>query len=266
MPLRFTITDYTTNPAGDSTVVNEPVGWDSTTLRLKRDKNWRGFFDFADDSYNQMQWHGAAMAILKDAYDTFGLDANCELKVEYACSETDSYTTVYLGKFAFARYSYVCADYCYVECGVDNANCLMTFRNRYDQKVDLDSLAPFDENSCGETFSLTNVYMVFTYTDTFTVYSNTIPNSHIGQWLTISNTTFNNRTVKITNITYSGANTLITVDALMSLELGAYGDLKSFCLGPYSALGKEIVLPAKKLLRENKWEIANTVRNYTDTV
>ncbi len=268
MPLKFTITDYTTNPAGDSTVVNEPVGWDSTTLRLKRDKNWRGFFDFADDSYNQMQWHGAAMAILKDAYDTFGLDANCELKVEYACSETDSYTTVYLGKFAFARYSYVCAGYCYVECGVDNANCLMTFKNRYDQKVDLDNLNAFD--SLCDTITVTGVTVDFLAhvgtTTTINVYSYVFLTSLAGQWLVIKGTTGNNGYYLINSATTISGDTVLTVEGLIPLGTGIVCDLLTGCLQPYKGLGKEIILPAKKLLRENNWEIADTVRYYTDDV
>ena len=29
MPLKFTIIDYTTDPAGEQTVIDEPVGWDA---------------------------------------------------------------------------------------------------------------------------------------------------------------------------------------------------------------------------------------------
>ena len=51
MIFKFTITDYTTNPSGTSTIVDEPIGYDTVAMRLKRDTRWHGFFDFWDDSY-----------------------------------------------------------------------------------------------------------------------------------------------------------------------------------------------------------------------
>lgn len=32
---QFTIIDYTTNPLGDSTIIEEPIGWDGGNLRYK---------------------------------------------------------------------------------------------------------------------------------------------------------------------------------------------------------------------------------------
>lgn len=266
MSLKFTITDYTTNPSGHSTVVNEPVGWDSTTLRLKRDKNWRGFFDFFDDSYNQMQWHGTAMHILKNAYETNGVDANCQLKVEYACSDTDIYKQVYSGKFVFARYALVCADYCYVLCGVDNTGCLMAFKNRYDQKVNLDSLEYFDKPECGgQIDTVTTATMDFSG-NTITLYGYQLNDDTENRWIQITGSTGNDGYYFVTSVTIVGLNTQIVVDATLVTEAGAEARIQSFCLPKYAGLGKQIVLPSKKILRENSWEIANTVRYYTDDV
>ncbi len=268
MPLKFTIIDYTTDPAGVETVVDEPVGWDSVGFRLKRDKNWRGFFDFFDDAYNQLQWHGSALPVLKDAYDAYGLDAYCELKVEYACSDTDAYTVVYLGKFVFARYSYVCSDYCYVECGVDNANCLMQFKYRYDQKVNLDTVDAFD--SLCDTVTITGATVDFDSnvgsTTNITINSYVFLTNPVGQWLLITNAGDKNGAYLINSISTVAGDTILNLEGVIALGAGVVCNLQSSCLEPYSALGKEIVLPAKKLLRENNWEIDNTVRNYTDDV
>jgi hypothetical protein len=268
MPLKFTIIDYTTNPSGHSTVVNEPVGWDSTTLRLKRDKNWRGFFDFFDDSYNQMQWHGTAMHILKNAYETNGVDANCQLNVEYACSDTDIYKQVYSGKFVFARYALVCADYCYVLCGVDNTGCLMAFKNRYDQKVNLDTLNGFD--SLCDTVEVSTVTIDFySHSGTTTnikLYGTVFLTDLVGQWLVITGSNSQNGYYLINTATTLSGDTMLNVEGIITLENGVVCNIKTGCLQPYSMLGKQIVLPSKKILRENSWEIANTVRYYTDDV
>ena len=102
MALRFTIIDYTNDANGVSTQVNEPVGWDAITVRLKRDKTWHGFFDFFDDSYSNMQWIGEARDILKAAYDKNGIEAYCELSIEFACSDTSTYDQLYYGSLFLA--------------------------------------------------------------------------------------------------------------------------------------------------------------------
>lgn len=142
--LRFTIKDYTTDPNGVSTQIDEPIGWDGINLRLKRDKNWHGFFDFADDTTASLQFHGDGFTILKTAYETYGSQANVQLLIEYQCATGDEYDQLYLGRFVFSTYKDICGDECYSEIGIEALSCLMIFRNRYDQQVDLDSLESFD--------------------------------------------------------------------------------------------------------------------------
>jgi len=143
--LTFTIIDYTTNPLGISTTIDEPIGWDGINLRMKRDKVWHGFFDFADDSVASLQFVGDGFGILKTAYETYGASANVQLLIEFQCAEGDPYEQLYLGRFVFSTYKDICGDECYSEVSLEALDCLMVFRNRYDQQVDLDSLNTFDK-------------------------------------------------------------------------------------------------------------------------
>lgn len=249
--LRFTIIDYTTNPLGDSTEIDEPIGWDGINLRLKRDKTWHGFFDFADDSVSSLQFVGDGFAILKTAYETYGASANVQLLIEFQCAEGDTYEQLYLGRFVFSSYKDICGDECYSTITLEALNCLMIFRNRYDQQVDLDSLAVFDANTCASYLNA-NVYTVFTVSSSFTVQGVTIPTAVIGQWIKILNTVYNNGTYLITNIVHSGADTIVTVDATMVLELGVYANIATYCLAPYEYLNKKITIPSKIVFLESK--------------
>jgi hypothetical protein len=250
--LRFTIIDYTTNPAGDSTVIDEPIGWDGIALRIARHKEWHGFFDFADDSVASLQFVGDGYSILKTAYETTGTSSNVQLLIEYACMVGDAWQQLYIGRFIFSEYKDVCGDVCYVEIKIEAVNCFTMFNNRYDQKVDLDSLQTFDP--CKDSIKLTNVYLVFTVANHFLVTGQTISTAIIGQWLTITGTTFNNGTYQITNVTHSGSDSIIECSAhTFVLELGVYGNIASYCLTPYDGLGKQIYLPPKTIQLQSQW-------------
>ena len=134
---RFTIIDFTLNKNGVSTVINEPVGWDAITIRLKRDNLWHGFFEFFDDSISNLEFDEQGFKILKAAYDSFGVDANVDLLIEYKCNPLYEFVFLYQGRFAFKRAQFNCGIRCYAAIGIEASNCLMKFRNRYEQKIDV---------------------------------------------------------------------------------------------------------------------------------
>jgi hypothetical protein len=242
---------------GDSTIIDEPKGWDGINLRIKRDSNWHGFFDFADDSVSSLEFVGDGFSILKTAYETYGASANVQLLIEFQCAEGDTYQELYLGRFVFSSYKDVCGDECYAMITIEALDCLMIFRNRYDQQVDLDSLAVFDANTC-DSYSIASAYTVFTVSSSFTVTGVTIPTNIIGQWITILNTTYNNGTYLITNVVHSGADSIVTVDATLKLELGVYAKLNTYCLSPYNFLNKKITLPSKEVVLTSEWNLSDT--------
>jgi hypothetical protein len=141
---KFTIIDYSVNPAGDSTVIPEPVGWDGLIIKLQRSPEYHGFFDYFDNSISGLQFDGEGFDIIKSAYSVLGSAAKLELEIEYACSETDSFEPLYTGRFDFNTYSETCGDRCFIEINIETTSCLVDFKNRSDQKVDLESLRSFD--------------------------------------------------------------------------------------------------------------------------
>lgn len=144
--LRFTLTDYTTNPSGDSIVVDEPQGWDGIRLTMAREyeNHWHGFFDFVDDSFAQMQFDGIGADILRAAYESDGLSARVDLKVEFKCGDGSDFEELYFGKCVFDGYTEISGDMCYVSVGVERSSELVGLRNRYDQPVNLESRKSFD--------------------------------------------------------------------------------------------------------------------------
>lgn len=262
---RFTIIDYTTDPNGIDTVIDEPVGWDAISLRMKRDKTWHGFFDFVDDSVASLQFVGDGFSILKTAYEAFGAQAKCELLIEFQCAEGDDYDTLYLGRFVFSSYKDECGDECKAMIGVEALDCLMVFRNRYDQQVDLDSLQTFDHNENCAYLSV-DAYMVFIATDTFRIVGQIISADYIGEYITISETTSNNGAYTILNIVPDGLDSLITVDVVMVFELGVNGHIVISCLQPYTGLNYPVQLPSKIIQFKNDWGVNPSDYNYTDTL
>lgn len=263
MGFKFTIIDYTNTTAGDIYIVNEPVGFDTVGMRLKRDKTRHGFLDFFDDAINNMQWHDTARDVLKAAYDANGIDAQCDLRLEYACSETDTYETVYYGMFVFKRYSYVCGDMCYVECGVENKDCLTTFFNRYDQKVDLDSLNVFD-HKCTEDDSLevggefTAATKIISITSVTGFTPQDLTGLKKGNQITITNTAGNNGTYTIVEVILGTTTTIEVEETLVDAIDASFtiaGCLILFTLPAYDGLGKTIELPPVRILKKSEWRI-----------
>ena len=141
---QFTITDYTTNPAGDVAVIDEPVGWDGLEFKLARHTEWHGFFDYFDKDISMLEFDGVGFGILKDAYELVGVEAEVTLLIEFRCSETDSFEEIYEGNFDFLTYEQTCGDRCFIKINVNTTSCLVQFKNRYDQKVNIESLRTFD--------------------------------------------------------------------------------------------------------------------------
>lgn len=150
MQTKFSIIDYTVDPLGVTTEIPEPYKWDSIVIKLMRHNKYHGFVDLItdkDEGLAQFEFEEEAMNILKTAYDNFGIQAQVKLKVEYACSETDAWLTLYEGFFAFDFYKEHCSDRCYVTVNVETSTCYMAINNRMSQKVDLASLKSFDSDT-----------------------------------------------------------------------------------------------------------------------
>jgi hypothetical protein len=138
---RFSLIDYTINPSGVTTIVDEPQGWENINLSVKRDEEMHGiFFEFTS---NELTFYGQGMTIIKDAYEGYGVEASVNIKVESSC-DGNLWETFYTGSLVFSKYKYVCGQLCYVSIYSEQNDIITSFKNRLDQSVDLASTTSFD--------------------------------------------------------------------------------------------------------------------------
>ena len=117
--------------------VEEPVGFDGTTIKLKRSDKWHGVMVESND--NKLQFYGDGYLMLKALYDASGIDAVAVFKVESVCEGEQVDSTEF--NITFFEYKEYCGGDCYCEVGIERAGCFFKFRNSLDTKVDLDSTA-----------------------------------------------------------------------------------------------------------------------------
>jgi hypothetical protein len=117
--------------------VEEPVGFDGTTIKLKRSDKWHGVMVESND--NKLQFYGDGYLMLKALYDASGIDAVAVFKVESVCEGEQVDSTEF--NITFFEYKEYCGGDCYCEVGIERAGCFFKFRNSLDTKVNLDSTA-----------------------------------------------------------------------------------------------------------------------------
>lgn len=131
------------NPTYGTLTIDEPIGWADIAINIKRDMSVHGiFFDYA----LSLKFIGTGYNYLKEAYRIGGIDQYIELLVQVKCSETDAFEDFYTGKLFLGKVVFDCSDTCFADCAIESAGCLMKFRNRIDQKVDLQICADYDNN------------------------------------------------------------------------------------------------------------------------
>lgn len=143
---RFTIIDYTTNPLGDSTVIPEPLNADNLELVIQRDEKLSGIF-FHPESFNDLEFYGESGELLYNAYITNGIKAKANLLIEYKCEDDGDFVEIAELKFDFGEFRKICDDICIVKIGLEDASCSSILRNRWETKVDLDSLKSLDSST-----------------------------------------------------------------------------------------------------------------------
>lgn len=127
----------------DDLLVDEPKGFADIVLLMKRDDNWHGIFFEASTS--ELTFFGEGAEYLKNKKRTEGLKSNVTYRVIQACGVYDEPETILEGRVDFRKFDESCGTLCGVTVPVEQTGCLMTFRNRYDQKVDMDSTVAFNK-------------------------------------------------------------------------------------------------------------------------
>lgn len=123
----------------DALAIDEPVGFSDMILRAKRDDAWHGVFFEASTS--ELQFYGDAFDYLLNKKETFGFDGDVTFTATTQCGGEDA---IFDGKLDFRQFKRKCGTDCYIYMPVEQEGCLMTLRNRYDQKVDMDNLTSFN--------------------------------------------------------------------------------------------------------------------------
>ncbi|MBK7885134.1 MAG: hypothetical protein IPJ81_16115 [Chitinophagaceae bacterium] len=127
-----------------ATVIDEPVGWDTIEIEVKRDLEKHGvLFDYQG---NDFKFYKKSAQIIKSEYDQYGIDGNVILIIEQQCGGGEL-EELYRGKLLFALYKYVCGDECYVNIPMETTSDVTEFANKSDQKVNLQTDKAFDETT-----------------------------------------------------------------------------------------------------------------------
>lgn len=125
---------------GNQTVIEEPVGWDNFSIRLKRHPQRHG--TMRELQGNNFQFIGRGGDLLKLEYEQYGIRGQYNLIIKFKCGGT--YDEFYTGTINFDSYSYTCGPTCYVTADIEQTGPLAKFINRIDQKVDLTNPLAFD--------------------------------------------------------------------------------------------------------------------------
>ena len=124
----------------DDLEIEEPIGFADFELSLKRDEKYHGIQFEA--STGSLQFYGAAAEYLRTKKETLGLKANVTFTAEVACDA--EFEQVYQGRLNFGKYKDTCGSQCVVSIPVEEDSCRVVFKNKFDQKVDIDNTVAFD--------------------------------------------------------------------------------------------------------------------------
>lgn len=134
---------FTINPDSDNIVIDDPIGWNDAVFTVRRDQEWHGvFFEFTFPLQFYNGRNDDTFAFIKSEYEENGVEGFIILQVELDCD--GDFEIVYTGRLNFTKIKFFEGVNCTVELPLEPENCLMTFKNRYDQKVDLNTLESFD--------------------------------------------------------------------------------------------------------------------------
>jgi hypothetical protein len=126
---RFSIIDGST-----VTQIEDPMGWDTLELSVERDNNYIGMFSgFSTD----LKFTGDAYTLIKNRFDTFGIDYLLKLKCEYLCN--GSYSELFTAKLNLFKYTEEKSDSCTCSVNVEDESPAVKIRSRSKTKVDLQS-------------------------------------------------------------------------------------------------------------------------------
>lgn len=134
----------------DSTEIEEPVGWNDFELSMRRDDVYHGMqFEVSTGS---LRFFGIASDYLRNQKDTNGIFSNVTFIAQSACDE-EGFTSIIEGRLNFGKYKEYCGNLCLIEVPFEEDGCKVTFKNRFDQKVDMDKNIGADDQTVLVSYS-----------------------------------------------------------------------------------------------------------------
>lgn len=124
----------------NDTEIEEPIGWADFELSMKRDDTYHGIQFLA--STGSLRFWGTGAAYLESQKNQYTISANVTFLAQSTCDET--YIEIISGRLNFGKYKDQCGDLCIVEVPFEEDSCTVTFNNRFDNKVDIDSIIGMD--------------------------------------------------------------------------------------------------------------------------
>jgi len=125
----------------DDLEIEEPIGWDTSELSIKRDMDkYHGlFFSYTTD----LEFIGDAYFKLKTLFDNYGFDAQCIARITMSCNGGD-YEEVFTGKLNFASYKRGISDKCSISMEIAESTDELNIVNRQDIDLQLDATESLD--------------------------------------------------------------------------------------------------------------------------
>ncbi len=141
----------------DATEYDPPEGLERIVLAIKRDEQYHGIFFEA--SINTLTFTGAAANYILEKKRVEGIVANIIFAADIRCNAYEEFENLITGKLNISKAVEQCGDVCSVEVPIEQENCVSLLLNRFDQKVDLDSLISFDKVTALEPYTFAGFSM-----------------------------------------------------------------------------------------------------------
>lgn len=141
----------------DGVEIDEPIGFADIIFNIQRDDLWHGVF--IEATATSLGFFGDAYTILKAAKETYGIDAEVVFTANAKCEGETDYTEAISGKLNFGQYQETCGAQCIIRMPVEQNSCNMIFKNRFNQKVNIDSNIAFDKQTLLQNYNNLGITM-----------------------------------------------------------------------------------------------------------
>lgn len=126
----------------DELEIEEPIGWADLELSMRRDDRTHGIqFEV---STGTLKFYGLAAEYLIQQKSIYGIKSTVIFTAQEFCDDLENPAEEIVGRLNFGKFKKICGSQCIVEIPLEEDSCKVVFKNKYDQKVDIDNEKAFD--------------------------------------------------------------------------------------------------------------------------